>query len=206
MFCYQCREELIWLREPMCRQCGRRTHSPSILCPSCHKNPSPLSHIAAAVAFGGPAREAIHQFKFEGMFGVAPVLAELMIAAWPAWASDVDLLCPIPLHHERERERGYNQSNLLVRSLQQQVGIESDFNALHRVKHTRPQIGLDKTERQDNVKGAFKAVRKRVAGRRILLVDDVCTSGATLTAAAIALLESGATMVSGYCLARPLIE
>jgi ComF family protein len=140
------------------------------------------------------------------MFGVAPALAELMLEAWPTWASDVDLLCPVPLHHERERERGYNQSTLLVQSLQQQVEIESDFNALQRIRHTRPQIDLDRTERQDNVKGAFKAVRERVAGRRILLVDDVCTTGATLTAAATALLESGATTVSGYCLARPLVE
>jgi ComF family protein len=138
------------------------------------------------------------------MFAVAEPLATVLVDGWPPWEQPVDLLIPIPLHPERERERGYNQSALLVRHLSRQLGLPSDEDALWRTRHTPPQVGLTVEQRRLNVRGAFAANGAGVAGRHVLLVDDVFTSGATLASAAGALLAREAQSVSGYCLARPI--
>jgi ComF family protein len=113
-----------------------------------------------------------------------------------------EIVIPVPLHPERERERGYNQANLLVQYFCREIGLNSDLMALQRVRHTRPQVGLDPTARRENVEGAFRAESARVAGKRILLLDDVFTTGATMTAASQALLDCGARQVAGICVAR----
>jgi ComF family protein len=138
------------------------------------------------------------------MFGVAEPLAALMAQRYPVWSDPLDIVVPIPLHPERVRERGYNQAALLARHLCPQLNLELDEEALWRTRHTRPQVGLDRVQRRQNVLGAFAADPPRVEGRRVLLVDDVCTSGATLASAAVALRDAGATGVRGFCFARPV--
>jgi len=157
--------------------------------------------IRAATLYIEPVRSIIHKMKYEGLFGLAEPLAELMVVAWPRWRSPVDLVLPIPLHPDRRRERGYNQSELLVNGVKRHTGWTSDATALQRRRNTRPQLGLSAVERKDNVNGAFWADASKVAGRRILLVDDVCTTGSTLISATESLLEAGATSVVAYCLA-----
>lgn len=144
----------------------------------------------------------IHQLKYNGMFGLAAPLADLMSAAWSHWQITADIVVAIPLHRERYKERGYNQSALLVQHFCAHQGLTAAKNVLKRVRHTRPQVGLDAADRQINVQNAFQAEATAVSGKRILLVDDVCTTGATLDAAAVALMTAGATAVSAYCLAR----
>jgi ComF family protein len=139
--------------------------------------------------------------KYEGYFALAEPLAALMLEARPRWQHPIDLALPIPLHADRRRERGYNQSELLLRAMLRHITWKSDLKALRRSRPTRPQVGLDMTERKANVSGAFAADASRVAGHRILLVDDVCTTGTTLNAAAEALLAAGAWSVTAYCLA-----
>jgi ComF family protein len=172
-------------------------------CVACRLEQTPLQELRAVCVFDGPARDAVHALKYDGMFSVAEPLAQLMVARYPRWSEPVDLIVPVPLHPERVRERGYNQATLLARRLCEPVGVPLDDAALWRTRHTRPQVGLDRAERRQNVQGAFAAERERVEGMRILLVDDVCTSGATLASAATALLEAGAVTVRGYCFARP---
>jgi ComF family protein len=142
----------------------------------------------------------LKRMKYDGYFGLAGELASLMVSAWPRWEQAIDLVIPIPLHPDRLRERGYNQSELLVREIEQELGWEVDSEALVRRRKTRPQIYLNHEERRLNVLGAFEGNRERVRNRRVLLVDDVCTTGATLEAAARALLDAGALSVSAYCL------
>jgi len=150
--------------------------------------------------YRGPVVKALQRMKYEGYFGLAGELADLMAQAWPRWQHPVDLVVPIPLHPDRLRERGYNQSELLVRALHQELGWHIETDALERTRKTRPQIGLNKDERQENVKSAFRGDRTRFRGKHVLLVDDVCTTGATLAAAAEALHSAGAGSISAFCL------
>ena len=136
------------------------------------------------------------------MFGLASKLADLMVQAWPQWAMPATIVVPIPLHPERRRERGYNQSALLAHHLAAQLQLPMREKGLQRIRPTQVQARLKAEERLSNVQGAFAAVASPIIGQHVLLVDDVCTTGATLQAAADALLSAGALAVSAYCLAR----
>jgi len=187
--------------EPVCPKCGRPQSSAVGECYACRQNPIPLRQVRTATFYEMPLAEVVQQFKYEGYFGLAPPLAELMLAAWPRWAHPVDLVVPIPLHAARRRERGYNQSELLARGLESCLDWQVEPAALKRVRPTRPQVGLNMVERRANVYGAFVAEPVLVEGKDILLIDDVRTTGATLVAAADVLLAAGAKSVSAYCLA-----
>ena len=140
--------------------------------------------------------------KYEGLFALAEPLAEMMVAAWPDWEPTPDEIVPIPLHQRRKRRRGFNQSSLLAIGVSDQVEISFNEQALMRTRHTVPQVDLSPARRLLNVRGAFTAVAHQVKGKQILLIDDVYTTGATMSAAAEALIASGARGVSAYCLAR----
>lgn len=191
---------------PLCDRCGRflseGSDETAAWCAACAEEPPPWRQVRAPFRYTAPTDEIIHRMKYEGLFALCRPLAELMALHWPSWAEPPDLIVPIALHPRRERRRGYNQAALLSGHLARVVGCEWDGQALQRVRHTAPQVGLNATERRENVQAAFRAAPERVAGRRILLIDDVFTTGATMTAAAQALLAAGAAGVSGYCLAR----
>jgi ComF family protein len=114
----------------------------------------------------------------------------------------IDVIVPVPLHAKRERARGYNQAALLARELGSHLSLPVSEEILARVKATIPQVGLDIQQRQANVSAAFGCVRPDLAGRTVLLVDDVCTSGSTLEAAASALRDGGVSTVWAYTLTR----
>lgn len=155
----------------------------------------------APLQYQEPLSQVIHRFKYEGYFALAEPLAEFLIAGWPVWDQPPDLVVPIPLHPRRRRQRGYNQSELLARPLSRALAIDCDPAVLSRTRYTAPQVGLGPEARHDNVRGAFSA-RPVVDGCRVLLIDDVLTTGATMKSAAEALLTAGAAAVSAYCLAR----
>ncbi|NJN53409.1 MAG: ComF family protein [Anaerolineae bacterium] len=164
----------------------------------------PLKQIRAATVFAEPISTVIHKLKYEGSFGLGEFLADLMISAWDEWKTPIDFVIPIPLHPEREKKRGYNQSALLARRFSQQLRYECVSDGLRRVRFTVPQVGLNAEERSKNVQNAFAVDEHQFTGKKVLLIDDVCTTGATLAAAAQSLLETGALSVSGYCLARAM--
>jgi ComF family protein len=203
LLCSQCKAEIKWVMEPVCPKCGRPHTSVTYPCHICQEHPLPLQQIRAATFYAGPVAEVLKQFKYGGYFGLAQPLGNLMLAAWPRWQCPVDLVVPIPLHTARQRERGYNQSELLARFLERHLDWQVETAALKRSRRTRPQVGLNNVERQANVRGAFIADPALVRGRQILLIDDVHTTGATLVAAAEVLLAAGAKLVSAYCLAEP---
>ncbi len=162
----------------------------------------PLQDVRSAAHLSGPLREAIHSFKYKGLRALAGTLGQIVYDCWEAEPWPVDVIVPVPLHPQRHRERGYNQSTLLARELAHHTGLPVVEGALLRVMPTRPQVGLKAAERVENVRNAFRCGGEHVSGLQVLLVDDVLTTGATLRACALALLEGGASAVWGLTLAH----
>ncbi len=167
------------------------------------RRPLSLHQIRTAVSFQEPIQSLIHKFKYENTFALGQILAEMMVQAWPEWSLPIDCIMPIPLHTKRLQDRGYNQSELLASQLSKQLQIPIDTQTLQRIRHTQPQVHLSASDRHANVANAFAVADNHdLKGKHILLIDDVLTTGATLTAAASVLQAAGASAVSGYCLAR----
>lgn len=150
-------------------------------------------------AYEGTLRKLIHLFKYSGMRRLAKPLAAFLADALPR-DRQFDLVTPVPLHWLRRWHRGYNQAELLGKAIARARGIPI-ANILRRRESTRAQAGLSNAQRRENVAGVFRA-RRKVPGLRILLVDDVMTTGATLGACARALKKAGAKSVSVLALAR----
>lgn len=158
-----------------------------------------------ASATADPLRRALQRYKYGRDVTLARPLGALL-AAVSAVHADTDLIVPVPLHLSRLRWRGFNQAQLLARPVSRLTGILVDPHALDRVRATRAQVELRGRERLANVRGAFRVVdRRRVADRRILLVDDVYTTGATVNECAQVLQRAGARSVDVLVLARAVL-
>jgi ComF family protein len=156
---------------------------------------------ASVFVYGGPVADAVVRFKYGGRAELAAVLAAPLAEEALAYAGAIDRVVPLPLHPARLRERGFNQSALLAGPVARALGVPLDTTSLVRVRPTRDQAGLPRAERVRNVLGAF-AVRRAPGPCRVLLVDDVRTTGATLQAAGDALLAAGCADVKTLALAR----
>jgi ComF family protein len=163
--------------------------------------PSALDGVLSSAVFAPPLRTAIHQFKYRDGRALAAPLADRLIAVWEETGLTADMIVAVPLHSSRVSERGYNQSALLAQALAGAVGVALADDLLVRVRATRPQTHLKREERVQNVSGAFEC-RTNLPGTRVVLVDDVCTTGATLEACARALRAAGAAHVQGLTVAR----
>jgi competence protein ComFC len=203
LLCDACRRSLHYAPAGFCHACGRPlSHTGPGLCPLCARQAPSLTDSFAVAYSTGVIRSAIHKLKYSDQSRLAEPLAELLAGWWRDYPLPADVIIPIPLHPRRERERGYNQSALLARRLGQAIGAPVDETSLSRVRDTQPQVGLGHIARRENVSGAFQCTEGALAGRRVLLIDDVTTTGATLEAAAHALKEAGARMVWGLTVAR----
>ena len=198
-FCPACRAQVEKILPPLCDRCGRPLHRPE--CPYCRKLPLTIDGIRAIAFFEGNLRRAIHAFKYEQRPELAGVLGQMLSDYLAAHSLPVDVVTAVPLHAERERARGFNQALLLARALGARQNLPVWDRALTRVRATRSQVELDAAERHANVQDAF-AAETRVAGMRVLLIDDVCTTGATMDACTAALKQRGAKSVWGLALAR----
>lgn len=168
-------------------------------CEVCASLLEPAAGEQAAYLYGGPMSEAIRRLKYRGRSELAEPLGARLARACRSLAGEVDLVVPVPLHRRRLAERGFNQSALLARRVARALGVPHRPRLLRRTRDTPPQAGLDEPGRAENVRGAF--VAKPIRGR-VLLIDDVRTTGATLPACSEALREAGAERVHGRVLAR----
>jgi len=153
----------------------------------------------AAYFYGGPLADAVQRLKYGGRCELAPALGRLLADAALPHAGRIDRVIPLPLHPGRLRERGFNQSALLAAPVARALGLPLDTRCLCRIRPTRDQASLARAARAANVRGAFAALRVR---DRVLLIDDVQTTGATLASAADALLQAGCSEVRTLALAR----
>ena len=194
---------LDWLYPPRCPLCGQPDVPLCRLCEtelsmgeiqSIQRKVPGLDWVFASGEHFGLLREGVHAFKYGCITGLARPLAERLWLILRAQDELIDAVLPVPLYETRHAERGFNQAELLTESLCERAGIPIQVEWLRRQYATRAQVGLNEEGRARNVEGAFQ-VTGGVAEKRLLLVDDVCTSGATLKACAHALRDAGAAAV-----------
>ena len=203
LFCATCWEDVRPLTPPYCPQCGQPTTAPQ-RCARCQRTSfEALNGARAAALHVGPMRQAIHRFKYRGETRLARPLAAYMATRTGHRRLRSQVLIPVPLHLTRLARRGYNQSALLAQNLSRSLAIPVVEDAVIRQQATRPQVTLRAADRWRNMANAFRCVHpEAVRGARVLVIDDVMTTGSTLDACAVALKEAGAKEVWGYTLAR----
>ncbi len=204
--CPECHRKLPRLLPPLCPKCGRSQAS-NILCPGCRQRRIEIDGIRSPFRFDGVVRKAVHQLKYRNLKAISPCLAGLLANYLRSDPLAGEAIVPVPLHPRRLRERGYNQSSLLARELGKLTKLPVIEDCLVRIKEAQPQVRAATVEdRRKNVTDAFMCQNEKVSGKRIILIDDVCTSGATLESCALALKSEGATLVWGLTLAREIYK
>lgn len=204
-WCPACATAAVPITPPVCSLCGIPWNDGE-RCWRCHDEPLQLDGVRSCYIYRGPIRRALHQVKFYGRYRIAQALAPLMVQGWRRFAMEADLLVPVPSPRARQRHRGYNQAAMLARALADHLSLPLCADALHRARATPSQVGLSHRDRRENMRGAFLSNPLRAQGQRVVVVDDVCTSGATLEACAAALYQAGAKSVWGFTLARVILQ
>ena len=202
--CERCREKIRRLEEPLCRRCGVELESAHRHC-GCRSRLKALARLRSAAAYEGPIEMAIQRFKYEGWRRLAGPLALLLAERLVVEGLAAHWIIAVPLHPSRRRQRGFNQADLLARELRRRLALGRPPGELIRTRATPPQVGHDRLWRLENVRGAFAWRGADLAGRSLLLVDDVATTGATLDACAAALRASGSGPVTGASVARVIV-
>lgn len=201
--CEDCLDEIERLKPPLCNLCGRPLPVvASRLCPLCQRSPLRIDGIRSVAYYDGIMREAIHRFKYSGLIELATPFGVMMSSYLLENPLPADVIVPVPLHNERFKERGHNQAALLAQELGRMIGLPVVEKSLVRIRDTPPQVGLSADERRENVRGAFICIGEELVGRRVLLVDDVVTTGATLEACSLALKDAKTLSVWAFTLAR----
>jgi ComF family protein len=210
-FCRTCWAAIRPIKGPSCPHCGlpfasevALTYSPEHRCLACRQDPPAFTRAWACYTYEPPIQDAIHLFKYRGKVALAGALGSLLRQAWQKPA-DTDVLMPVPLHPSRLREREYNQSLLLADQLNRDLRLPLVYDNLVRQRATPPQTELSRSERLANLRRCFAVQRpEEVEGKRVLLVDDVMTTGTTVNECAKVLRKAGADEVFVVTLARTI--
>lgn len=201
-WCPDCQGQVAHPEEPLCEVCGLSIMGSAKVCPDCRRQRPRFGALRSWSTFAGPVRHALHQLKYRRDIALGEALTPQLYEYATALGWPVDLAVPVPLAGRRLRERGYNQAGLIARPLSMALRLEYAPRALVRRRETQSQVGLTKAARYENVHDAFEAARRDVSGRIVLLVDDVATTGATLSSCAGTLYAAGARDVFALTVAR----
>jgi len=210
-FCGDCWNALRFISAPACTACGKpfaQGRDDDLVCAECLARPPLHDGIKAAVLYDDLSRSIVLRLKHGGKIGLARLVAKHLERHLPADGSDV-VLVPVPLHRWRLWRRGFNQSILIARALAAKRSLKIETDVLRRTRATPPLKGMTRQQRAVAVRGVFDipAVRRdRIAGRHVLLIDDVYTTGATANACVRLLKKAGAARVTIFCWARVLRE
>jgi competence protein ComFC len=201
-WCSECQERVQILRGTLCEVCGLPQDRAEI-CNDCHADRPHFHALRAWAVYEDPVKKALHKLKYRRDIGLGNVLAGEMTHFVKDLNWKIDVIVPIPLGRRRYKERGYNQVGMIGKPLALALDIEFAPKILMRSKETRSQVGLTRQERRENVHQAFQA-GAGARGKRILVLDDVSTTGSTLSSSAAALLSAGAKDVFALTVARAL--
>ena len=210
--CPGCLSRIRFVRSPICSCCGFpfiNYEGANHFCSECTSAKQYFSIARSMGRYETPLLDTIHQFKYKGKIVAGETLGRLMAGfEYDSFSIEkYSLIMPVPLHRKRLKERGFNQSAILAREIARKHAIRLDFKTLKRTIYTEPQINLGRKQRGINVKGAFKVSdSEKVKGERIILIDDVYTTGSTVRECARALLRSNAAEVAVLTLARAVQE
>ena len=210
--CPTCWSEVDFIAPPVCARCGLPLEydlGPEALCGGCAADPPTFEHARAVMRYGEVARRLVVGFKHADRTHLAPALGRWLARAGTELIDTADILVPVPLHRRRLIGRRFNQSALLALSLARQTGLPVTTDALRRRRPTPSQAGLTRAQRRNNVAGAFEVPAHRrplIEGRRVLLIDDVLPTGATVDTCAAALRRAGADQVDVLTLARVVLS
>jgi ComF family protein len=206
--CAACWSKLSFIAPPYCERLGipfAYDPGPGILSMQAIADPPAYTRARAAVRYDDVARDLVHAFKYGDRLDLAPVMGRWMAQAGAALLADAGALVPVPLHWRRLWARRFNQAAALANVIARASGIPLEADFLRRTRATPQQVGLTRNERAQNVEGAFRVPAERraaVKGRRLVLIDDVLTTGATVDTCARALLRAGAADVDVIVFAR----
>jgi ComF family protein len=211
--CPPCWSAIRFIERPFCERLGTPfatdLGAEGLLSPDAIANPPVYARARAVAHFDdGPARSLVHRLKYGDRLELARTMGAWMARAGDELLTEADVLVPVPLHRGRLARRRFNQAALLAAHVSRRTGVPVDAFALSRVKPTPPQVGLTRTQRAANVQGAFRVdaeMRGQIAGKAVVLVDDVLTSGATINAASRAVLRGGAKRVDVLVFARVVV-
>lgn len=206
--CARCWSGLAFIERPFCERLGTPFAVDlglPLLSPAAIADPPVFERARAVARYDAVARRLVHRLKYGDRLELARALGGMMARAGAELLAEAEVIVPVPLHRRRLWWRRFNQAMELARAVSGKSGLPCDPFLLARVKPTKSQVGLSKAQRGENLQGAFRVpaeARARLAGRRVLLVDDVLTTGATANAASRALLRGGAKRVDVLAFAR----
>jgi ComF family protein len=208
--CAACWRELPFITRPYCERLGTPFAvdlGGPLLSPAAIADPPVFERARAVARYDGTARELVHRLKYGDRLELGKAMGRMMTTAGAELFAEAALIVPVPLHPRRLWSRRFNQAMVLSQEVARRSGLRCDGLVLHRRKNTRPQVGLTRVERAANLQGAFHVPdNRRLAGERVILVDDVLTTGATANAACRALLRGGASHVDILTFARVVAE
>ncbi|MBI1792944.1 MAG: ComF family protein [Chloroflexi bacterium] len=202
-WCGNCQQSLPKLSEPVCDVCGVPLEAAG-LCADCQRARPRFNALRSWSAFDAPVRNALHRLKYRRDIGLGDALAVHLSEYVAGLNWPINVVVPVPLGRGRSHERGYNQVGLIARPLSLALRLAYVPGALMRTRETRSQVGLTKNQRRDNVSGAFRADGQLVKNKVVLLMDDVATTGSTLSSCAEALYAAGAQDVFALTVSRAL--
>ena len=201
--CRECKQQLPYIKEPRCKKCGKSLDSEvQEYCFDCTKGHHVFDKGIALWQYTKSMKQSIHRFKYDNKREYADFYIEEILKHYGTWIESlqVDAIIPVPLHRSKQRSRGFNQAELLAKGIGKALQIPVETKVVERYRKTKVQNVLNDTERKNNVKKAFKIAGNVVKLKKVLLVDDIYTTGSTIDAIAEVLKEAGVEQVYFCCL------
>lgn len=206
VWCAECQKSIQKLNDNLCDRCGYPGKFAKDECPGCNKHDPQYTKIRSCGVYKGPLKEAIHSMKYQSNLALGYFLSGLLEEKLRDENWDIDIVVPVPLSKVRQGERGYNQAALLAHPLAKRMDIQYDSNSLTRQKSTESQVHLSAEERSRNMADAFSIKPNAWNGKRVLIIDDVITTGSTINECARTIKEGGAVDVYGLSIARAILD